>query len=749
MVFKTHNQHKKIAMRFNKIDLDYQKLLGDILENGVFKKDRTGTGTISVFGRQIRHNMKDGFPLLTTKKMSWKQIKVELMWFLRGDTNIKFLVDNDCHIWDGDTYKSFEKKVNEIIESYKNLEMLGESEEINSLFSDADNLIMLSKEEFINRIKTDETFFENWGDLGPIYGKQWRNWNGRLINGFDEYQNNEFNEHIYGIDQITNLIKDLKNNPDSRRLMVNAWNVGQLDEMALPPCFTEDIMVACVDGYRKISEITENDLVLTENGSYQKVYDLHETKYDGDLVKFKVFGNTKHITCTPNHPFLVKDKGYICANELTENDYLALPINKKSIVPSFDTWLKDNQYAEKLITTKLDNFDYWFLMGYFLGDGWLIDSKEEIYFTIKNEQTDLILPRLKNIIGLSKLNNSGVNCTKYVGKKKQVFDILSKFGKYAEGKLIPSFIHDAPKEYIEHFIEGYLMADGCKTKNGVSYTTVSENIAYGLQLLYAKLGVKASVYFQNRPKKTFIEGREVNQKNTFSINVYKQKNKSKKYILDTDYLWVKIKEINKIDFSGYVYNISVEDNHTYNVYNIINHNCHYGFQVYTRELSLEERWQMADLKPNMSEFDWANKYCDDLGIPKRAISLMWNQRSVDTFLGLPFNIASYGLLLELIAKAVNMVPDELIGNLGDVHLYSNHIAQAKEQMERIPYELPTLNINTEFWPYEGGECGIGPLDAISVFNSFKNEHFCRCLIEEDIQLSDYKSHPAIKAPLSN
>jgi thymidylate synthase len=172
---------------------------------------------------------------------------------------------------------------------------------------------------------------------------------------------------------------------------------------------------------------------------------------------------------------------------------------------------------------------------------------------------------------------------------------------------------------------------------------------------------------------------------------------------------------------------------------------------------------------------------------------MWNQRSVDTFLGLPFNIASYGLLLEIIAKEVNMVPDELIGNLGDTHLYLNHIEQAKEQIgrkldleerramvtqemfnqiynagdsstlthseidqwdiprikTREPFPLPTLNINTEFWPYEGGSCGEGPIDAIMVFEAFKNDNFCKCLLEEDIQLSNYQSHPSIKAPLSN
>jgi thymidylate synthase len=217
--------------------------------------------------------------------------------------------------------------------------------------------------------------------------------------------------------------------------------------------------------------------------------------------------------------------------------------------------------------------------------------------------------------------------------------------------------------------------------------------------------------------------------------------------------------------------------------------CHYGFQVYTRELSNEERVQYLFYKTDLSKLYLIQPTEEQLNkenIPTRAISLMWNQRSVDTFLGLPFNIASYGLLLEIIAKVVNMVPDELIGNLGDTHLYLNHIEQAKEQIgreyseeerqdifqttgmdamtecerktelysmvpkrTREPYPLPTLNINTEFWPTESGECGVGAIDAISVFNNFTNDHFCRCLLESDLQLANYQSHPTIKAPLSN
>jgi thymidylate synthase len=378
----------------NKLDLDYQNLLKDILDKGVEKKDRTGTGTISLFGRQIKHKMSDGFPLLTTKKMPFKTIMTELLWFLRGDTNIKFLVNNGCNIWNGDIYKRY----------YTYFQKLGEG-------------IPYTQEEFINKIKTDDEFAEEWGELGPIYGKQWRNWEGVIKK---QLTSTSYKMNWDSFDQIANLINDLKINPDSRRLMVSAWNVGELDQMTLPP-------------------------------------------------------------------------------------------------------------------------------------------------------------------------------------------------------------------------------------------------------------------------------------------------------------------------------------------------CHYGFQVYTSELSDERRyniWFNNNYETGMERLfdpndlpDFDNPYY--VPTPKRAISLMWDQRSVDTFLGLPFNIASYGLLLEIIAKAVNMVPDQLIGNLGDVHLYSNHIEQAKEQIGREPFELPELNINTEFWPYEGGECGVGPLDAIGVIKAFSDENFCRCLLEEDIQLFDYKFHPTIKAPLSN
>ena len=172
----------------NRLDEQYRGLLAEILYNGTSKEDRTGTGTISRFGHQIRHDMSKGFPLLTTKKVAFKTMVTELKWFLKGDTNIRYLVDNGCNIWNGDAYSAY--------------------------LSDRGSY--MTQSEFITTIKTDDNFAVRWGDLGPIYGKQWRDFN--------------------RVDQIKDLIEQLKANPDSRRHLVSAWNPSDQPEMALPPC---------------------------------------------------------------------------------------------------------------------------------------------------------------------------------------------------------------------------------------------------------------------------------------------------------------------------------------------------------------------------------------------------------------------------------------------------------------------------------------------------------------------------------
>ena len=200
----------------NSLDLRYQNILQDILLEGKEKGDRTGTGTISVFGKQIRHDMSEGFPLLTTKKMAVKTMMTELKWFLKGDTNIKYLVDNNCHIWDGDAYKNYCKSAGGVKEPDYTIHIDDPNNNCTRL---------MTQKEFIQKIKSDWKFARNYGELGPIYGKQWREWSpvaGEINKG--------------GKDQIKELIKNIKENPDSRRLMVSAWNVSELPLVVLPPC---------------------------------------------------------------------------------------------------------------------------------------------------------------------------------------------------------------------------------------------------------------------------------------------------------------------------------------------------------------------------------------------------------------------------------------------------------------------------------------------------------------------------------
>lgn len=369
----------------NTIDKQYLDLLQDILNNGVEKDTRNGK-VLSVFGRQIRHNMQEGFPLLTTKKMAWKQIVVELLWFLSGNTNIKYLVDNDCHIWDDNALKIYHKHERQELDEFlrKNPHTLVDFQ-------------YTTKEEFISKIKTDNEFAKTWGDLGPIYGKQWRHWKSATLEeqwGYGKIEGHPMGGQQYGkfntniqIDQIANLINNLKTNPDSRRLIVSAWNVAEIDQMALSP-------------------------------------------------------------------------------------------------------------------------------------------------------------------------------------------------------------------------------------------------------------------------------------------------------------------------------------------------CHYGFQVYTRELSLAERYELMKKLDNWVSVHYKEpktmEYMDSKHIPKRSISLMWQQRSVDAPLGLPFNIASYGLLLLMLADELNMVPEELIGSLGDTHIYLNQIDGVKEQLTREPFELPTVILQDGMY----------------------------CSSIDDVILENYQSHPKINFPLS-
>ena len=182
----------------------YLDLLKEIKDKGVRKEDRTGTGTISIFGHQMRFDLQEGFPLVTTKKVNFDSILHELLWFVRGDTNIEYLVKNKVNIWNEWPFKSWLEKTNQL----QNIEM--HSEEWKEKL-----------DEFVNKIKSNEAFAREYGDLGPVYGKQWRDFE--------------------GIDQLNQVIEDLKTNPNSRRHIVSAWNPKEIPIMiksGLPPCHT-------------------------------------------------------------------------------------------------------------------------------------------------------------------------------------------------------------------------------------------------------------------------------------------------------------------------------------------------------------------------------------------------------------------------------------------------------------------------------------------------------------------------------
>lgn len=228
------------------IEKQYLDLCAKVLSEGTEKKDRTGTGTKSLFGAMLTHNMSEGFPLLTTKKVFLRGIFEELMWFLRGETNIQPLIKKGVNIWVGDAYKKYYEYASKLKEPERHLHI--SDPEINAVRC-------LTKEEFIEKIKTDDWFAKQYGECGPIYGSQWRNWQG---------------SGDTRIDQIKILIDTLKTNPDSRRMLVSALNVGELDKMILPPChygfqvWTKELSLdERVNLYKKKTGQTELTLPLT------------------------------------------------------------------------------------------------------------------------------------------------------------------------------------------------------------------------------------------------------------------------------------------------------------------------------------------------------------------------------------------------------------------------------------------------------------------------------------------------------
>jgi len=369
------------------------------------------------------------------------------------------------------------------------------------------------------------------------------------------------------------------------------------------PCFVKDTLVLTNNGYKEIQNVVLEDKLLTHTGQFQNIVNLQRKEYKGQLYNIKLKYHPEVINCTEEHPFYVREKKksfnnslrkyeyefgepeWKNASKLTLNDHFGMVINSKEEIPTFTFDKKINKSRNDKISTTLDNPDQWFTLGYFVGDGWIQDTKKSdgirdthiIRFSFHEDDTES-LDRIKKVLNITYKDRCGKG-VKYGCADFMWFNILKQFGKYAHGKLIPEWIQDAPKHLVQEFINGYVASDGHICKNNITVSTVSHNLAYGLQRLYLKIGHIASVEKTIRPKTCVIEGRIVNQRDSYKISIYTEKQRIQSSFIEGNYVWYTPFKIATVDVENEpVYNFEVEIDNSYTVYNTIVHNCQ-GFST--------------------------------------------------------------------------------------------------------------------------------------------------------------------------
>jgi DNA (cytosine-5)-methyltransferase 1 len=369
------------------------------------------------------------------------------------------------------------------------------------------------------------------------------------------------------------------------------------------PCFVKDTLVLTNNGYKEIQNVVLEDKLLTHTGQFQNIVNLQRKEYNGQLYNIKLKYHPEVINCTEEHPFYVREKKksfnnslrkyeyefgepeWKNASKLTLNDHFGMVINSKEEIPTFTFDKKINKSRNDKISTTLDNPDQWFTLGYFVGDGWIQDTKKSdgirdthiIRFSFHEDDTES-LDRIKKVLNITYKDRCGKG-VKYGCADFMWFNILKQFGKYAHGKLIPEWVQDAPKHLVQEFINGYVASDGHICKNNITVSTVSHNLAYGLQRLYLKIDHIASVEKTIRPKTCVIEGRIVNQRDSYKISIYTEKQRIQSSFIEGNYVWYTPFKIATVDVENEpVYNFEVEIDNSYTVYNTIVHNCQ-GFST--------------------------------------------------------------------------------------------------------------------------------------------------------------------------
>ncbi len=574
------------------VDEQYFGIVKTIMKEDCVKRDRTGTGTISTFGTRMVLDIRDGkVPLLTSKKVYHRAIIHELLWMLSGNTDIRYLKENNVNIWDS----WVDPKTAEY---------------------DAEGKLVA-------------------GNLPHIYQAQWRAWDDTRVDDPNAWEPVVTNRKI---DQIAMIIDQLKNNPDSRRILLSAWNVSYIEEMALPPCFPSGTMISTPNGYKAIETIETGDIVFSATMKPRVVNNNWKTPYHGNMTGIRLDYSPGFLLSTPNHPHLVINKGYTKAENIEKDDKMVMPLRNTDIsreVHSFTYKERSGGNYEDRESTHVLTIQDYYMLGYFVGNGWFMaNSGNRVCFAIPNHKVDSILPKIRESIKVSiKGGGDSENVATYETRSNKWSYLLPEFGKYAPNKQIPEWLFNSPLEYIEMFLNGYMDADGCIGPNeyGKRFTTTSKKLAFGLQRLFAMFGKAAGVTYQKRSENKIIEGRFVKQNDTYTIRVSGIQQKITNIYHDS-HMEVAVRENHSLHTVEelFVYNLDVEEEHTYIANNFATHNCHVLYQLWTRELSFLERvgyyHKITGRSLPTEDAVEVVSIMDERGIPKRAISSQMYQR---------------------------------------------------------------------------------------------------------------------------
>ena len=720
----------------------YLSLIDKLVSAGDEKHDRTGVGTFAQFGKQLRFDISNRkIPIVTTRKLKPLDPIIEMLWFIAGDTDIAFLKENKINIWDSWVREDTKR------------------------YDDEGKLV--------------------GGSIGPgAYGAQWRNWEDTRI--IDIIQLAKYSKFGYSfvtalndsqmkegskkcvitrnIDQLATAIEQIKNSPDSRRIIVSAWNPARIEDQALPPCFLGNTMVSTPNGYKEISEIKEGDEVYTASMAVKKVRQVWKTPYKkgSPLVGLVSTASPHPLISTPNHPHLLMDGDYVKAEDINTGDFLTIPTLPQCPEPKPYSFkfvyhiAKSNEDREYEATLTVDDY---YSLGYFVGNGWFMEnSRNRICVAIPEHKKSIVLDKFRKTVKVAKKNSHSNTVSTYETRSLKWAHVFKQCGHLAPNKEIPEWVFSSPTSHIQSFFDGFIEADGYVLKDGYfNITTTSYKLALGLQRLAGILNYRCTVKFQRRPDRTIIEGREVNQNSTYHVRVTPNLGSYEKNIrLTSKHLYSKVNtfipyEINEDTF---VYNLDVEDEHTYIVDNFATHNCHSLYQFYTYELTHLQKLKMidtmlefeqlpADKLQGLREFvhktpayykyalygtvvntEGIDEAIQLFSLPSRGLKLHLFCRSQDVCVGTAYNTLQYASLAHMVAQVTNTWATEFIWTASDVHIY-------KDQLESFSKQKTNQALGDDI------KLLINP-GVISI-DGFK---------PEDFQVLNYEHHPFIKYPIA-